>query len=100
MNKLQQWWYGRWTIPVLSGTLILISFFVARVLGSDAWSNSFMVAAAVVAGTPIVTKAARALMARVIGIDLLVSVAAIGAVIIGEYWEAAAVTFGGVRWSV
>ncbi|WP_154795781.1 MULTISPECIES: heavy metal translocating P-type ATPase [Micrococcales] len=93
MNKLQQWWYGRWTIPVLSGTLILISFFVARVLGSDAWSNSFMVAAAVVAGTPIVTKAARALMARVIGIDLLVSVAAIGAVIIGEYWEAAAVTF-------
>ncbi|HCX86202.1 MAG TPA: heavy metal translocating P-type ATPase, partial [Micrococcales bacterium] len=32
-------------------------------------------------------------MARVIGIDLLVSVAAIGAVIIGEYWEAAAVTF-------
>ncbi len=93
MNKLQQWWSGRWTIPVLSGTLILISFFVARVLGSDAWSNSFMVAAAVVAGTPIVTKAARALMARGIGIDLLVSVAAIGAVIIGEYWEAAAVTF-------
>ena len=32
-------------------------------------------------------------MARVIGIDLLVSIAAIGAVIIGEYWEAAAVTF-------
>ena len=93
MNKLQQWWYGRWTIPVVSGALILISFFVARGLGSDAWSNAFMVAAAVVAGTPIVTKAARALMARVIGIDLLVSVAAIGAVIIGEYWEAAAVTF-------
>ncbi|CAM3569662.1 heavy metal translocating P-type ATPase [Isoptericola cucumis] len=93
MNKLQQWWYGRWAIPVVSGALILISFFVARVLGSDAWSNAFMVAAAVVAGTPTVTKAARALMARVIGIDLLVSVAAIGAVIIGEYWEAAAVTF-------
>ncbi len=93
MNKLQQWWYGRWAIPVVSGALILISFFVARGLGSDAWSNAFMVAAAVVAGTPIVTKAARALMARVIGIDLLVSVAAIGAVIIGEYWEAAAVTF-------
>ncbi|MFZ2750648.1 MAG: cation-translocating P-type ATPase [Propioniciclava sp.] len=93
MNKLQQWWYGRWAIPVVSGALILISFFVARGLGSDAWSNAFMVAAAVVAGTPIVTKAARALMARVIGIDLLVSVAAIGAVIFGEYWEAAAVTF-------
>lgn len=92
MNKLQQW-YGRRAIPGVSGALILISFFVARGLGSDSWSNAFMVAAAVVAGTPIATKAARALMARVIGIDLLVSVAAIGAVIIGEYWEAAAVTF-------
>src|SRR5680860_106875 len=31
--------------------------------------------------------------ARVVGIDLLVSVAVIGALIIGQYWEAAAVTF-------
>src|SRR5690606_23793696 len=30
---------------------------------------------------------------QVIGIDLLVSVAAIGAIAIGNYWEAAAVTF-------
>ena len=52
-----------------------------------------MVAAAAVAGTPIVIKATRALLTRAIGIDLLVSVAAIGAIIIGEYWEAAAVTF-------
>ncbi len=42
---------------------------------------------------PIVIKATRALLTRAIGIDLLVSVAAIGAIIIGEYWEAAAVTF-------
>jgi len=52
-----------------------------------------MVAAAALAGTPIALKAARALTARVVGIDLLVSVATIGAVIIGQYWEAAAVTF-------
>ncbi|WP_222844495.1 HAD-IC family P-type ATPase [Saccharomonospora sp. CUA-673] len=52
-----------------------------------------MLAAAVVAGYGIVVKAVRALIARVIGIDLLVSVAAIGAVIIGNFWEAAAVTF-------
>ena len=55
--------------------------------------NALMVAAAAVAGTPIVIKATRALLTRAIGIDLLVSVAAIGAIIIGEYWEAAAVTF-------
>src|SRR5690606_12304594 len=52
-----------------------------------------MILAAVVAGTPVVLKAWRALTARVVGIDLLVSIAAIGAVIIGNYWEAAAVTF-------
>lgn len=77
----------------MSGTLILAAFFVARVLGSDPVSNVLMVAAAVVAGTPIAVKAFRALAAKHIAIDLLVTIAAVGAVIIGEYWEAAAVTF-------
>src|SRR5690625_1511137 len=65
----------------------------ARVVGSGLVGDLLMVAAAVVAGTPIAVKAIRALMVRNISIDLLVSVAATGAVIIGEYWEAAAVTF-------
>ena len=78
---------------MISGLLIVASFVVAKVFGSDEVGNIFMVAAAVVAGTPIVIKAARALTARVVGIDLLVSVATIGALIIGQYWEAAAVTF-------
>ncbi|MDN6619495.1 MAG: HAD-IC family P-type ATPase, partial [Corynebacterium variabile] len=55
--------------------------------------DAFMIAAAVVAGYGIVVKAVRTLIARVIGIDLLVSVATIGSVIIGNFWEAAAVTF-------
>jgi Cd2+/Zn2+-exporting ATPase len=78
---------------MISGLLIVASFVVARVFGSGEVGNIFMVAAAVVAGTPIVITAARALTARVVGIDLLVSVATIGALIIGQYWEAAAVTF-------
>ncbi|HLS75107.1 MAG TPA: cation-translocating P-type ATPase [Actinomycetaceae bacterium] len=93
MNKLRQWWYGPWRVPTISGVLILASFFVARVVGSGLVGDLLMVAAAVVAGTPIAVKAIRALMVRNISIDLLVSVAATGAVIIGEYWEAAAVTF-------
>nr|WP_241249433.1 cation-translocating P-type ATPase [Agrococcus sp. KRD186] len=52
-----------------------------------------MVAAAVVAGWHIAVGAVRSLLAKHIGIDLLVSVAAIGAIIIANYWEAAAVTF-------
>ncbi len=111
--------YGNWSVPpVVSGVLIIISFAVQRLAEGAAnltisppqwWldagahathatavftlADAFMVAAAVVAGYGIVIKAVRALIAKVIGIDLLVSVAAIGAVIIGNFWEAAAVTF-------
>jgi len=56
-------------------------------------ANLFMLAAAVVAGYGIVVNAVRALVTKMISIDLLVSVAAIGAIIIGNFWEAAAVTF-------
>ncbi|MDO5367849.1 cation-translocating P-type ATPase [Kocuria sp.] len=117
MNKLQKWVYGNWSVPVVSGVFIIISFAiqwlgggVANIAVGPQWwvdagahathtggafalGDVFMLAAAVVAGYGIVVKAVRAVIARVIGIDLLVSVAAIGAVIIGNFWEAAAVTF-------
>ncbi|WP_121257900.1 heavy metal translocating P-type ATPase [Nocardioides ferulae] len=88
-----QWRQWRWSVPLVSGLLIAASLASARVPGAGLASDLLMVAAAVVAGAGIVRQAARALTARVVGIDLLVSVAAIGAVIIGEHWEAAAVTF-------
>lgn len=84
---------GRWTIPAVSGALIVAAFALERLAAADGLGDLAMVGAAVVAGAPIVVKAGRALAARVVGIDLLVSVAAIGAIVIGEYWEAAAVTF-------
>ena len=93
MTKLSTWWHGPWRVSAISGALILVAFLVARVLGSDTASDAVMIAAAVVAGAPIAVKAVRSLMVRNISIDLLVTVAAVGAVIIGEYWEAAAVTF-------
>ena len=93
MSKVQMWLHGRWAIPVISGLAILISLAMAQILNAALWGDIFMIAAAVVAGAPVVIKAWRALTAKVIGIDLLVSIAAIGAIIIGNYWEAAAVTF-------
>ncbi|MEB2528347.1 heavy metal translocating P-type ATPase [Kocuria rosea] len=93
MNRVQSWIYGRWAIPAVSGVLILASFAASEVVGSQPWADVLMLAAAVVAGYGIVVKAVRALAARTVGIDLLVAVAAIGAVVIGNYWEAAAVTF-------
>ena len=112
MNAITRWVRGRWTVPIVSGALILVATVLALSAGvnpfagghaetevhGDAFgvliaSDVFMIAAAVVAGIPIAIKAVRALLAKVVAIDLLVSVAAIGALIIGEFWEAAAVTF-------
>ncbi len=84
---------GRWTVPIVSGLMILSSFAVSQALEAPMWGDVLMVAAAVVAGAPVLIKAVRAATAKVIGIDLLVSVAAIGAILIQNYWEAAAVTF-------
>ncbi|MGO1539842.1 MAG: heavy metal translocating P-type ATPase [Leucobacter sp.] len=117
MNAFHKWRYGNWFIPVVSGLLILVSFGVEKLFGGS-WNvtvgpqwwidagehahgsghvftlaNAFMLAAAIVAGYGIVVKAVRALLVKFISIDLLVSIAAIGATLIGNFWEAAAVTF-------
>jgi Cd2+/Zn2+-exporting ATPase len=93
MNNINAWINGRWTIPALSGLLILASFTASKGYGAATAGDLLMVAAAIVAGLPVVRNAIRALAVRHISIDLLVSIATIGALIIGEYWEAAAVTF-------
>ncbi|MGB3375869.1 MAG: HAD-IC family P-type ATPase, partial [Microbacterium sp.] len=90
MDMLRRLTRSRWTVPAAAGLLITTSFAVSGLLGSELWGDILMIAAAVVAGRRIVLSALRA---RVIGIDLLVSVAAIGAIVIANYWEAAAVTF-------
>ena len=99
MNRL-----ARWKVPIISGALILVSFAMNAngVLPFGQWwmgdasfalGDLFMIAAAAVAGYKILDNAIRALGAKVIGIDLLVSIAALGALAIGNFWEAAAVTF-------
>ena len=92
MTTVSTWMRNRWTVPGVSGLLVLASFAAQRLVGASV-GDALMVAAAAVAGTPVVVKAVRAALVRVVSIDLLVSVAAIGAVLVGNYWEAAAVTF-------
>jgi Zn2+/Cd2+-exporting ATPase len=93
MERLERWMHGRWAVPAVAGALIVASFATARIVDAPRWGEGLMVAAAVVAGRPVVVNAWRALLARTIGIDLLVSVAAVGAILVGNRWEAAAVTF-------
>ncbi len=77
----------------VSGALILGALAAGPVAGVSWLFAALMVAAAVVAGHVIATKAVRLLWQRRFTIELLVSIAALGGIAIGEYWEAAAVTF-------
>src|SRR5699024_5210010 len=56
-------------------------------------SNTLMITAALLAGLSIANRAFRDLLNRRVSIELLVTIAVTGALVIGEYWEAAAVTF-------
>jgi len=78
---------------LISGILIIISLAVGKLAPSPDISNILMIAAAIIAGYPIAINAIRALRYKILGIDALVTLAVIGALIIKEYWEAAAVTF-------
>src|SRR5690554_8236817 len=77
--------WDTWGIVIASGLLIIASW----TTGSD-WA---MIAAAVIAGYRIAISAFQALRIKIISIDLLVIVAAVGAMFIQNYWESAAVTF-------
>lgn len=96
MNKLKKWLQTpkqrRQMVTGISGVLILVAL-VAKYLSWPTWHDALMVVAALLAGSDIAMRAWNSLRNRHISIELLVTIAAGGALIIGEYWEAAAVTF-------
>ena len=80
-------------LTIGSGALIAAGLVARYGFGLiDPWAV-LMAAAALVAGSDIAWRAVQALRIRHLSIELLVTIAAIGALFIGEYWEAAAVTF-------
>ena len=93
MNTIQRRLHGRWGVPATSGSLIVASLAATHLFGAPTVGSGLMLSAAVVAGLPIAAKAIRSLLAKLVSIDLLVTVAAVGALIVGDFWEAAAVTF-------
>lgn len=78
---------------IVSGILVTLSLILRFTIGHELITNIVMIATAIVAGTPILLNAIAAARYKIIGIDALVSIAVVGAMLIGEYWEAAAVTF-------
>ncbi|MEW6550468.1 MAG: cation-transporting P-type ATPase, partial [Spirochaetota bacterium] len=73
--------------------LVLVSFVLKETAGEGWLAAGFMLATAAAAGFPIFRKAFGALRFKIVGIDALVTLAVAGAVAIGEFWEAAAVTY-------
>ncbi|EKF42287.1 Heavy metal translocating P-type ATPase [Nitratireductor indicus C115] len=83
----------RFWLTVGSGGLIAAGLLARYGFGMvEAWT-ALMVAAAFLAGSDIAIRAWRSLRVKHFSIELLVTVAAVGALIIGEVWESAAVTF-------
>lgn len=79
-------------ITALAAILIVFGFIV-DLLGSSSLKDGALIAATVVASIPIFIKAYQALRMKAFSIELLVSIAVIGALYIGEYLESAVVTF-------
>lgn len=88
-------WIKRFLIPLLWGAGILIALAIAfsHIFGIKIIADVCFVAAFVLSGMPILLRAIQALRFKTVSIELLVSIAAIGACVIGEFNESAIVTF-------
>src|SRR5690625_3825390 len=75
-------------LTLMSFSLIVLAF----VFGGDV-KSTFLIVATILAGVPIAIKAYQAIKFKTFSIELLVTIAVIGALFIGEYFESAVVTF-------
>lgn len=95
-SRLYRWvsHYRELLTVSISGSLIAAGWILRGIgRGTPATFQVLMTVAAVVAGISVVREAAGRLLAKQFSIPLLVTIAAVGALWIGETWEAAAVTF-------
>lgn len=79
-------------ITAISGILIALGF-IFGLSGYKDLKGIVLIAATAIAATPIVIKAFQAIRMKVFSIELLVTLAVIGALYIGEYIESSVVTF-------
>ena len=87
MNKLKNSHIAGVTGAMLALALAL------HLSGLTQWKDIILIASSLFAGTFIAIKAFKALRMKAFSIELLVTIAVIGALIIGEYVESAVVTF-------
>lgn len=90
-----QLWIQKHTNQIMMAAvgLIILGYFGKYFLGNNLVYQSSLAIASTIAAVPIAIHAYQALRAKVVSIELLVTIAVIGAFIIGEYNESAIVTF-------
>lgn len=79
-------------IAAVTGGLLLLAL-VLHLTGLELPREVILFASAVIAGVPTALRAFQALRSKAFSIDLLVTIAVVGALVIGEYVEAAVVSF-------
>lgn len=79
-------------ITFLSGALLILAL-IMNIAGYVDIRQGILVITTIIAGVPIFIKAFQAAIMRAFSIELLVTIAVIGALFIGEYVESAVVTF-------
>ncbi len=80
-------------IALISGILIAFAYFSKFILNNADLFIIPIIIASILGAIPIAIQAFSALRVKVVSIDVLVTIAVIGAFIIGEYTESAIVTF-------
>lgn len=89
------WWErrGRIVLAAVSGVLWMGSLAAEHLVGLDTVAAVLAVGALVAGGWHIVPRGARAAMNRALDMNFLMSLAAVGALVIGEYEEGASAMF-------
>jgi Cd2+/Zn2+-exporting ATPase len=80
-------------VVAVSGLLYAGGWSLGYLTALDTASAAILILAAFVGGYDIARTAYHEVKSRTLGIKTLVTLAAVGAILIGEYWEAAAVVF-------
>src|SRR5690625_7099453 len=80
-------------ITLINAILIFFGFFGRFVLDNTAIFNWSLMIASIIGISPIAIQAYQALKVKVVSIDVLVTIAVVGAILIKNYEESAIVTF-------
>lgn len=88
-----KWFNDKRIVAILSTIWIVLIFVLHKTVGYTVLSITLMIGLSIYAGHPIYKRAISSLKYKIVSIDALVTIAVFGAMLIGEYWEAAAVVY-------